>query len=112
MSLPAIIPPPLRKDYSLTIGHFYFGALGHSHFGGTGYFIEYNEVDPEGVWLCGKLSVPYWGIMLLNNKYNRASNYSWDVNIHSEQHPEKKCAGEVYLDCIKNALLPGDSTAR
>jgi hypothetical protein len=38
MSLPAIIPPPLGKDYSLTIGHFYFGALGHSHFGGTGDF--------------------------------------------------------------------------
>jgi hypothetical protein len=38
MSLSAIITPFFRRNYNLTIGHFYFGVLGHSHFGGTARF--------------------------------------------------------------------------
>ncbi|MGO9139232.1 MAG: hypothetical protein ACLQBC_16415, partial [Syntrophales bacterium] len=26
----------IRENYSLILGHFYFGILGHYHFGGTG----------------------------------------------------------------------------
>jgi len=62
MSSLAIITSTLNgRDYSPTIGHFYFGILGHYHFGGT-CDLQTRLMDGTLRWKMGKRG-GLWDIM-------------------------------------------------